>query len=101
MSREQKMLAVVEAARVVLRERLGWDAAAWEVACARLDAALATLYAHTEADAETVTVTLALWRGAHGEVALDIAGSDDDVAYNETWTRIGTTQIAITRESGR
>lgn len=29
MSREQKMLAVVEAARVVLRERLGTDAAAW------------------------------------------------------------------------
>lgn len=100
MTRDQLKDAVVEAARVVLRERLGVDAAVWEVACARLADALAALDAHTEAP-QTVTVTLALWRGPDGRVALDIAGSDGDTAYSTTWTRLGVFTAPLNREGGR
>lgn len=98
MTREQKMQAVVEAARVVLRERLGVDAAAWEVACARLDAALATLDAHTEAQE---TVTLAAWRNPRGAVLFSVAGTDDDHCTTDEWTRLGTFTLPLDREGGR
>lgn len=130
MSREQKMLAVVEAARTVLRERLGTDAAAWEVACARLDAALATLDAHTEAPQETVTlaavkeafegakaqnktlrsvlssqppmmVTLAVWATSDGAVALVTPGTRCDHPDHPLDRRLGTFTLALDREGGR
>ena len=47
------------------------------------------------------TVTLALWRSMNGEVMLDIAGSNGDVSYNETWRRLGTVTLPLDREDGR
>lgn len=107
MSREQKMQAVAEAARVVLRERLGTDAAAWKVACARLDAALATLDAHTEAQAQEA-VTLAVWEDKDGGVTFMRAGRLDDRTSQDAWrdgflnaTRLGTVTLPLKREGGQ
>lgn len=90
MTREEKMQAVVEAART-------WAKSGRPIP-PMLDYALAALDAP---DTAAETVTLAVWRGANGEVALDIAGSDDDVAYNTTWTRLGTVTLTLDREGGR
>ena len=66
----------------------------------RLRAALDALDALPAEPAQDQTVTLAMWRSANGEAALSIAGSDDDVAYNETWRRLGTVTLPIVRERG-
>ena len=89
MSRLEKLEAVVEAARPYAYH--GTDNN-------RLLRALAALDAHTEAPQ---TVTLALWRGPDGRVALDIAGSDGDTAYSTTWTRLGVFTVPLNREGGR
>lgn len=101
MTRLEALEAVAEAARTVLRERLGTDAAAWEVACARLDAALATLDAHREAPQETVT--LAVWRDpSDGEVKTVIPNGSADADFRRmNWQDLGTVTLPITQEGGR
>lgn len=94
MSRLEKLEAVVEAARRAIAE---WDCDG-EMDVSPMRQALAALDAHTEAPQ---TVTLALWRGPDGRVALDIAGSDGDTAYSTTWTRLGVFTVPLNREGGR
>ena len=96
MTRLEKLEAVAEAARcwASAYER---NAATWSHV-EYVNAALAALDAHAEAPQ---TVTLALWRGPDGRVALDIAGSDGDTAYSTTWTRLGVFTVPLNREGGR
>lgn len=103
-TRLEKLEAVAEAARVWCANRpdvIEYDSVMPDTKA--LFDTIAALDAHTEVPQETVMVmvTLALWRGADGQVALDIAGSDDDVAYNTTWTRLGTVTLPLDLEDGR
>lgn len=100
MSREQKMLAVVEAMREAVRcWRQGepWDAV--KSALFHGERALLDLDAHTEADAETVT--LAVWRGPNGTVTLVEPRTAADQPYQVGDRRLGTVTLPITREGGR
>lgn len=98
-TRLEKLEAVAEAARVWCANRpdvIEYDAVMPDTKA--LFDTIAALDAHTEAPQ---TVTLALWRGPDGRVALDIAGSDGDTAYSTTWTRLGVFTLPLDREGGR
>lgn len=91
-TRLEKLEAVVGAARVVLRERLGVDAAAWEVTCARLADALAALDAHTEAQAQEPVgsvVQIAAIPAANGVAASVFALRDDGTIWGKRVDRDG------------
>ena len=93
MTREQKMLAVVEAARSVLHGAPG----AYE----RLSNALAALDVHTEADAETVTLE-AFEDSGDGEWRFVRLGADGISRFRKNgWKPAGIVTLPITREGGR
>lgn len=97
MTKEAKMLAVVEAARHLITANLGRTMPG----AGRLQYALAALDAHTEADAETVT--LEAWSHFDGDVVLVLPGSPLARKYpgNDYRQYRGTVTLPITREGGR
>lgn len=46
-------------------------------------------------------VEVAVWRGQDGQTEFPIAGSFEDDASNDTWTRLGTTLLTIQKEPAR
>lgn len=104
MTREQKMQAVVDAARTMAQR----SEAGLSVLDARIavTGALAALDAHTEAQegeaAETVEV--AMWRWpSDGEIKWCLPGAalDIEIFRERKWRRLGTVTLPITREGGR
>lgn len=97
MTREAKMLAVVEAARQVVEcDGNGFSMGELREALARWDAL-------TKADAEAVT--LAVWEDSMGEFTWVRPNSFRDREFRDLEGHghdcLGTTQITITREGGR
>lgn len=98
MTREQKMQAVVEAARKYIAAMMPRE-------CQRtydvLQKSVAALDAHTEADAETVT--LEAWSHRDGDVVLVLPGSPlaREFPGNNYRQYRGTVTLSNTREGGR
>lgn len=93
MTREQKMQAVAEAARVYATT--DYHHATYDT----LMEALAALDAHTEAPQETVT--LAVWATSDGAVALVTPGTRCDHPDHPLDRRLGTVTLPLDREGGR
>jgi hypothetical protein len=100
MTRDQKMQAVVDAARVVANEYASRGGAS-TFAQDQLCAAFNDLDAHTEAEAETVT--LEAWSHRDGDVVLVLPGSPlaREFPGNNYRQYRGTVTLPITREGGR
>lgn len=95
MTRLEKLEAVVDAARVVVKVPICREPTKEILALADALAAL-------DADAEAQTVTLAVWRYEDGSVVLSEAASEDDTRRGDwtSYTRLGPVTLPLNRERG-
>lgn len=99
MTRLEKLEAVAEAARKVAY-RTGDDWRPVPAHVQKLADTVRALDAHTEAQAQGETVTLAVWRNDGG--ALQFAAPDTAMDTPvRTWRRLGTVTLPLDREGGR
>ena len=96
MTREQKLQAVVDAARKVVHAPICREPTKEILVLADT---LAALDAHTEVPQETVT--LAVWATSDGAVALVTPGTRCDHPDHPLDRRLGTVTLPLDREGGR
>lgn len=97
MTREQKMQAVVDAARASVARWRDFSDNELSDSTVNLREALAALDAHTEADAETMTLAVWEWP-TDGDIRLCRVDSEDPPM--PPWTRLGTVRLPLDRERG-
>lgn len=99
MTREQKLQAVVDAARASVARWRDFSDNELSDGTVNLRKALAALDAPDTADE---TVTLAVWALRDGEAVLAIDATDIDRARlgQSSWRRLGTVTLPLTRERG-